>query len=405
MNSSKEIFLILLLVSNVKSENLSIGSQCETNDGTEGTCVTIDNCNILRDKLRNRIIRMNQVVVCNKFMRYVCCPAEPSLLNSRVNVDKSSSWNLIEDGPSSCGKPIIRFGTVFFGTQIKRGAYPWVAALKTTTGGNFFCGGTLISKNLVITAAHCIEEKQKNYVLAPKDIFVILGAHNLEARDEPGRITSSVRDIHIHYEWNPFVASYDADIAILKLGSNFYFNEYIQPICIAAPNSQAALKTDGIVVGYGRSENKKVENIARIITSPIVPYQFCANNSYHESLLTHRTFCGGFANGTSVCVGDSGSGLIVKHGAVYYLRGIVSSSLYDLNNGCDINSYSVFTDTLEFYSWITTGSDDKILLQTTLDENRKLKLENAKYISENLELMKEIKMLRLHTTTTTRKTM
>ncbi|XP_070492364.1 coagulation factor IX-like [Chironomus tepperi] len=212
MSSSKEIiFVLILIVFNVKSENLPIGTQ-------------------------------------------------------------SSSWNLIEDGPSSCGRPVISFGTVYFGTQTNRGAYPWIVALKRTENGKFFCGGTLISKHLVITAAHCIEGKYRYYVLLEKDILVILGAHNLETRDEPGRITSIVRDIHIHHEWNPFVASYDADIAILELGTNFYFNEYIQPICIAAPNSQAALKTDGIVVGYGRSEHKDVENIARIITSPIVPY-------------------------------------------------------------------------------------------------------------------------------------
>lgn len=24
-----------------------------------------------------------------------------------------------------CGKPVIGFGTAFYGTQIKRGAYPW----------------------------------------------------------------------------------------------------------------------------------------------------------------------------------------------------------------------------------------------------------------------------------------
>ncbi|KAL7043123.1 hypothetical protein ACKWTF_001400 [Chironomus riparius] len=392
--------LILILVG-VKSEDLSIGSKCQANDGSEGSCVGIDSCNIIRDNLRNDTIQMNQVVVCNKLMRYVCCPAETPFLSSRLNLDRLSSWNLIDDGPRACGKPVIGFGTVFYGTQIKRGAYPWIAALTKTENDRFFCGGTIVSKNIVITAAHCMEGKQRNHVFDPKDIFVILGAHNLEARHEPDRVTASVRAIHVHHDWNPFVVSFDADIAILELANNVNFNEFIQPICIAAPKSEAALKTDGVVVGFGRSENRRIENIARVITSPIHSHQFCANSSDHETLLTHRTFCGGFANGTSVCEGDSGSGLIVKHNGVYYLRGIVSASLYDTLIGCNINSYSIYTDTLEFYSWITTGTDDKVLLQKTLEENRKLKLDINRYVATIQELKEEIRILKAHRTPTT----
>jgi len=224
-----------------------------------------------------------------------------------------------------------------------------------------------------VSAAHCIEGKQKYHIFEPKDIFVILGGHNLETRNEPGRTTASVKDIKVHHDWNPYVVSYDADIAVIELADTINFNEYIQPICIATPRSEAAIKTEGLVIGFGRSEHKKVENIARSISSPIYSHQFCANSSNHENLLTHRTFCGGYANGTNVCEGDSGSGLIVKHNGIYYLRGIVSASLYDLYNGCNINAYSVFTDILEFYSWVTSGKDDKIMLQTTIEENRKLK--------------------------------
>lgn len=231
-----------------------------------------------------------------------------------------------------------------------------------------------MSENYVVTAAHCIEGKERSHVFRAKDIFVILGGHNLKALNEPGRTTASVSEIYVHHEWNPNMVSYDADIAIVKLAEPVAFSSYIQPICIAAPKSEAATKTDGLVVGFGRSEHMRIENIARVITSPIHSYQFCANSSDHENLLTHRTFCGGFPNGTNVCEGDSGSGLIVKHNKTYFLRGIVSAALYDGLIGCNIDSYSIFTDVLEFYSWVTSGKDDKILLQTTLEEVRKLML-------------------------------
>jgi len=263
-------------------------------------------------------------------------------------------------------------------------------------------GVALKSKNesqnsIVFLAAHCIEEKQRTHIFTPKDIFVVLGAHDLDARQEPSRIALSVKSIYVHHDWNPYIASYDADIAILELANEVTFNEYIQPICIAAPNTEAASKTDGIIAGFGKSEFRDTENIARKIPSPIHSYEFCANSSDHESLLTHRTFCGGYANGTSVCQGDSGSGLIVNHEGVYYLRGIVSSAISGPIIGCNITSYSVFTDILDFYGWITTGKDEKILIQDLLEESRRIKLANAELLEQNSQLMQ-------HTTTTQKTT-
>ena len=197
----------------------------------------------------------------------------------------------------------------------------------------------------------------------------------MEARREPGRLTASVQKIHIHHDWNPNVAVYDADIAILELEDEVSFNRYIQPICLAVPNSEAASKTEGIIAGFGKSEHRESENIARVISSPIHSYDVCSKSSDHESLVTHRTFCGGYENGTSVCRGDSGSGLMVEHDGIFYLRGIVSASLNDPIIGCNINKYSIFTDVLSYYGWITTGKDEQILLRELQEEIQRLRMQ------------------------------
>lgn len=250
----------------------------------------------------------------------------------------------------------------------------------------------------LILAAHCIEGKHKQHVFTRSDIFVILGAHNLSEIFEVGRTTEAVQEIHLHHEWNPYAPTYDADIAILELKQKVTFSEYIQPICIAIPNSEAALKAEGLIVGFGKSERTgqgEPENIARKIPSPIHSYEFCLNSSDHNNLISHRTFCGGYANGTSACLGDSGSGLIVQHQGLFYLRGIVSSSITDPYIGCNITSYSILSDVLEFYNWVTTGKDDKTLTQDLIEEIRKLK-------AKNLELLDQIAELEVHTTTTER---
>lgn len=193
-----------------------------------------------------------------------------------------------------------------------------------------------------------------------------------------------------HPDWHPRIQSYDADIAILELDGHVHFNNFIQPICIAAPEFTPSSIVLGLVIGFGKSEFSDVENVARKINMPIHSYKTCAESSDHESLLSHRAICGGYANGTGVCVGDSGSGLIVRHNGAYYLRGIVSASLHGDQFGCNVHAYSVFTDVTKFYDWIVTGGvtrredpDQKLR-----DENNRLRdaLINVGYVKLNFTM-------------------
>ena len=47
--------------------------------------------------------------------------------------------------------------------------WPWQVALRLRDGGKIFCGGTLISANFVLSAAHCFEQVRKN------DVFLSAG--------------------------------------------------------------------------------------------------------------------------------------------------------------------------------------------------------------------------------------
>lgn len=51
--------------------------------------------------------------------------------------------------------------------------------------------------------------------------------------------------------------------------------------------------------------------------------------------------------------GDSGGGFIVNNNGRWYLRGIVSSSLFDKELlMCDTRNYAVFTDVAAYIDWI-----------------------------------------------------
>lgn len=64
--------------------------------------------------------------------------------------------------------------------------------------------------------------------------------------------------------------------------------------------------------------------------------------------------------------GDSGSGLFVKLGSIYYLKGIVSSSLFDEHGDCDVKNYAVFTHIPLYLKWIDNPNDPASLVETAV---------------------------------------
>jgi len=187
---------------------------------------------------------------------------------------------------------------------------------------------------------------------------VLLGFHDLSNSNDAGKTPFTVQSIKIHTDWNPYTTSYDSDIAVLMLYRDVTFNEHIQPICMFSTDSSIAEITEGYVVGNGKGgEDNDYENIPKILKMPIQTDKHCTEtDTTFATLLTGRTFCAGSGTGQGVCSGDSGSGFVVKIGNAFYLRGIVSASLAESILGCDVNSYSVFTDALKYTNWINRFS-------------------------------------------------
>lgn len=200
-----------------------------------------------------------------------------------------------------------------------------------------------------------MHNKKSSRIRLAREFVVLLGAHDLNESFEEGRITAVVQSVNIHPDWNTGTENYDADIAVLVLTHPVFYTQYIKPICLIRADSPASLVTNGVVIGFGKSEDqsKKYENIPKVLQMPIHDDSSCFLKFYLLARFSSkRTFCGGTANGTGACHGDSGGGFYVRYNGVFYLRGLVSASLLDDFLNCDVNAYSIFTNMLNFNDWV-----------------------------------------------------
>ena len=67
----------------------------------------------------------------------------------------------IKERLGQCGmKPRAR---IVGGTKAPKGAWPWQAQIRTSSGFPF-CGGTLVAPQWVVTAAHCVSRKSTSAI-------------------------------------------------------------------------------------------------------------------------------------------------------------------------------------------------------------------------------------------------
>ncbi|XP_026488554.2 CLIP domain-containing serine protease HP8-like [Vanessa tameamea] len=280
--------------------------------------------------------------------------------------------NTLNSGPQeNCGVPKNRLGKVATRRDVtKPGDWPWHAAIYRydETVSKYICGGTLISKNFILTAAHCAS--LRGIPLAPEVLTVYLGKFNLNRRGVSHRIQKKeVKRIIIHeaFEYDHLYN----DIALLKLNSEAKFTKFVQPACLWYSNALEKMPNDtiiGTVLGWGLNGNRLKE-----FKMPMVSETTCVySDSFAADLIIDDSkFCAGFLNGTSVCKSDSGSAYQVfvpdkvqdsetNENGAWYVRGIVSLTASKFNTPtCDPEKYVLFTNINSYRIWIDAYIDNE----------------------------------------------
>ncbi|MCP4344819.1 MAG: trypsin-like serine protease [Desulfobacterales bacterium] len=229
------------------------------------------------------------------------------------------------------------------GEEADPGAWPWITALVKAHINSLFsghyCGGTLIHSKWVVTAAHCTEVTNCNY-MTPEDVDVVLGVHDLKT-DIGERIKVKTIIRHPSYD----CVTLDSDIALLELERNVSY-----PAIQLASGENTFEGKVAIVMGWGSTIGRGgyAEKLQQV-TVPVVSNWTC-RNAFSFDEITDNMMCAGYSEGgKDACQGDSGGPLIVSDSDIWKLAGIIS-----WGEGCaDPDYYGVYTRISNFdFEWI-----------------------------------------------------
>ncbi|XP_011142690.1 serine protease snake-like [Harpegnathos saltator] len=365
--------ILLVLLLNVFTRGLPLqqelyeGSNCKLEDGNTGVCKKIHDCPArLREVLEGkrssdstgRCGFKNRIeIVCCQFNITDKIGLRPAEIACRQYENDIGISGKLRGELSELQSTQVQFN-IFNGVQADRGEFPYMVALgyeNQDNGDNseaikYSCGGTLISSQHVLTAAHCVDNVQEKV-----PIEVRVGNENLKNIDGAQRI--SISDV-ITYPRYKRSTNYH-DVAILKLRTPVRMTSNVRPICIQTKS----LTTMGmppnasfVVIGWGITsfDDEGSDVLRKTPGLSFVDKDSCAK-SFNDFLklprgLDDNMLCALDRNESrraDACLGDSGGPLLMLAGPSHSIVGITA-----FGQPCGGPTPGIYTAVYSYLEWI-----------------------------------------------------
>ncbi|KAF5296756.1 hypothetical protein FQR65_LT10157 [Abscondita terminalis] len=215
--------------------------------------------------------------------------------------------------------------------------------LRRSYGYMHYCGGTLITENHILSAAHCVCSSFQDQLVPfdPRYIYAIAGQTQLKVTNTT--VIRGISKIVFHNKYNGTTMA--NDISVLQVSEPFPINEFIKPISL-----NDALLNSGtcIVSGWGvlKYESMVPNPKLALVDVEIINFPKCSSMyQLDDIMLQLGMMCAGTLNGgKDACQGDSGGPLVCNN----VLVGVISTG-----SGCADNRYpGIYSDVAYYKPWI-----------------------------------------------------
>ncbi|XP_062552704.1 serine protease snake-like [Armigeres subalbatus] len=235
------------------------------------------------------------------------------------------------------------------GERARLGEFPHQALLGYPSETNqieFKCGGSLISKRFVLTAAHCSKGVDNPTVvrLAELDLAV----------EDDDQVDFDVEQIIKHPKYTQKQA-YN-DIALVKLAQDVLFTKMLRPACLWA--GREINTTQALATGFGHTEygGKSSDQLMKVQLD-VFDASACnylnsgsVRRKFPQGVIDSQICAGSLRDNRDTCQGDSGGPLEVvtdQKGCTFHIVGITSTGA-----ACGFSTPSIYTRVSSFIDWI-----------------------------------------------------